>query len=216
MRGLKARYIPAIILRKFFVEMPFVFKNRKEARLFFLERRKKLFREHPEKNEAIAQALSLWLEQRRVCCVGFYMPFRGEPDLTLTITHWLQAVAGRCAALPIVDDKEKCTMHYAKWNPQVMMRQGAYGIEEPTDNEPVYPDVVLAPCVAFTWQGYRLGNGKGYFDRYLAQNHPQHTVAVAFDELAWPELTPSPLDVPMQWIATERGVVPVVRSGQGK
>lgn len=213
---LKLRYLWTIILRKFFVEMPYVFKNRKEARHFFLSRRQRLCLEHPEKNEAICQVLSVWLEKSQAHCVGFYMPFRGEPDITKAITRWMHVAKGRCAALPIVDDEEKCLMHYARWDPNATMRNGAYGIIEPVENEPVSPDVVLAPCVAFNWQGYRLGNGKGYFDRYLAQNHPKQTVAVAFSELAWPNLIPTPLDIPMQWIATERGIVAVLQPEIGK
>ena len=50
------------------------------------------------------------------------------------------------------------------------------------DTAPAQPDVVLVPCVGFTREGFRLGYGGGYFDRWLAA-HP-HVMAVG---LAWRE-----------------------------
>ena len=47
-----------------------------------------------------------------------------------------------------------------------------YGIEEPMQGE-IIPaeeiDVVFIPMLAFDNKGYRVGYGKGYYDRYLAQ-----------------------------------------------
>ena len=47
-----------------------------------------------------------------------------------------------------------------------------YGIEEPLQGEKISPeeiDLVFIPMLAFDEQGYRVGYGKGYYDRYLAQ-----------------------------------------------
>ena len=45
-----------------------------------------------------------------------------------------------------------------------------YNIPEPLDNEAVEPallDIVIVPLLAFDAQGYRVGYGKGFYDRYL-------------------------------------------------
>ena len=161
-------------------------KNRQEARTYFLALRKQVHCDHPEKNAALNRVLLAWLVQQSVRSVGVYRPFRSEPDVTPAIDAWLQEDPAHRAAVPV----------------------GAYGIETPENDQVIEPEVVLAPCVAFTPQGFRLGNGKGFFDRYLAQPQTQQmiTVAVAFDALEWSAMPLDPYDVPMQWIATESGV----------
>ena len=58
-----------------------------------------------------------------------------------------------------------------------MTRQSVWGIPVPADAVPLTPDVVLVPLVGFDEEGFRLGYGGGYYDRYLAA-HPQ-TIANA-------------------------------------
>ena len=49
-----------------------------------------------------------------------------------------------------------------------------------TFDETPQPDVVLVPCVGFTAQGWRLGYGGGYFDRYLAAHPGVTAIGVAW------------------------------------
>lgn len=46
----------------------------------------------------------------------------------------------------------------------------AWGIPEPTQGiltDPSIIDFILVPLLAFDTQGYRVGYGKGYYDRFL-------------------------------------------------
>ena len=51
-------------------------------------------------------------------------------------------------------------------------KTGAFGIKEPVDSlAPVDPetiDIVVLPAVAYNEEGTRLGQGKGYYDRFYA------------------------------------------------
>jgi 5-formyltetrahydrofolate cyclo-ligase len=55
-------------------------------------------------------------------------------------------------------------------HPDSIFETNIYNIPEPTDKE-IAPapllDIVLIPLLAFDLNGYRVGYGKGYYDRYL-------------------------------------------------
>jgi 5-formyltetrahydrofolate cyclo-ligase len=55
-------------------------------------------------------------------------------------------------------------------HPDSIFQTNEYNIPEPLDQETADPselDLVLVPLLAFDLQGYRVGYGKGYYDRYL-------------------------------------------------
>lgn len=55
--------------------------------------------------------------------------------------------------------------------------------------EPGWPDVVIVPGLAFTPTGVRLGQGGGWYDRFLAEVRPEClTVGVCFAEQMVDEL----------------------------
>ena len=64
---------------------------------------------------------------------------------------------------------------------------------------------MLVPCVGFTDEGFRLGYGGGYFDRYLAA-HPEVTavgLGWALGRLTEAELKPQAHDQPLVGVITE-------------
>nr|MCU0396414.1 5-formyltetrahydrofolate cyclo-ligase [Chitinophagaceae bacterium] len=51
----------------------------------------------------------------------------------------------------------------------------SFGVEEPLTGKPVDPgmiDLVFVPLLAFDKKGYRVGYGKGYYDRFLKRCRP--------------------------------------------
>jgi len=77
-------------------------------------------------------------------------------------------------------------------------------------DSPVYGSLVTHRIDEVTPEGFRLGNGGGFFDRYMAkmaaENRRPMTVAVAYDALVTNDFCPQAHDVAFDWIATESGV----------
>lgn len=62
-------------------------------------------------------------------------------------------------------------MELPLYDPSIPMKEVAFGIREPDESAPLVPreevDLVLVPAVCYDQQGYRLGFGGGYYDRWL-------------------------------------------------
>ena len=93
------------------------------------------------------------------------------------------------------------------------MRRNRYRIPEPVGSARITPQalaVVLMPLVGFDDFGNRLGNGAGYYDRFLASRHGTRgapvLVGIAFECQRCPRLEAAPHDVPLDAVVTERGV----------
>jgi 5-formyltetrahydrofolate cyclo-ligase len=76
-------------------------------------------------------------------------------------------------------------------------RAGGRVVVVPEDSpDPSAVDLVIVPGVAFTPDGHRLGQGGGWYDRFLAGVRPgTPTVGVCFDVQVVPSLPVEPHDV---------------------
>jgi 5-formyltetrahydrofolate cyclo-ligase len=76
------------------------------------------------------------------------------------------------------------------------------------DVEPTWPDAVIVPGLAFTAAGDRLGQGGGWYDRFLAAVRADCvSVGVCFAEQLVESLPVEPHDVTIDHVVTDTGVV---------
>ncbi len=81
----------------------------------------------------------------------------------------------------------------------------AVPVDEPV---PTWPDVVIVPGVAFTRRGDRLGQGGGWYDRFLAGVRPEcRTIGVGFVEQIVDALPVEDHDICLHHVVTEWGDV---------
>lgn len=83
---------------------------------------------------------------------------------------------------------------------------GAFHIPEPGEDCPVAArdeiDVILVPNLCCDREGYRLGHGGGYYDRYLA-GYRGFTVAFCPRFLLWDRVPRDERDVPVRLVLTD-------------
>ncbi len=88
---------------------------------------------------------------------------------------------------------------------------GYMGVLEPAGRESVEPgeiDVVVVPGVAFALDGYRLGYGKGYYDRMLANcRRTCQKVGFAYEMQVVESLPYDVHDVAVSMLVTERRII---------
>jgi 5-formyltetrahydrofolate cyclo-ligase len=93
--------------------------------------------------------------------------------------------------------------------------RGDLGIFQPSKEfyricPPDILDLVIVPGIAFNVQGYRLGRGGGYYDRFLSQLEPRTTsVALAFEMQILEEIPVEEKDIPVDYIITEKRVIKI-------
>jgi len=82
------------------------------------------------------------------------------------------------------------------------LEPGSFGLREPRADAPQVAlaaiDVALVPGLAFDAGGYRIGYGKGYYDRLLADAPAGLlTIGLCFKETFYPEIPRGAHDVPV-------------------
>ncbi len=139
--------------------------------------------------------------------VAGYYPVRRE----INCIKLLEKLHGRqiTIALPVVRGDE-LSLHFKKWSPGDALKKGQLNILEPEGDAPnVTPDILFIPLLAFDKKGYRLGYGKGHYDRTLAelQNNASVTaVGIAYDTQEIPEVPFDQYDQRLDWILTQSGL----------
>lgn len=164
----------------------------------------------------------IWRQKsNRLCChlknsvlfaqaktVLAYFSFRQEPDLSALYT---QEASSRLWGFPRCQGND---LIWHSWSPQVReaLEVGAYGLLEPRSDleivDPADVELILVPAVACDDQGYRLGYGKGYYDRLLSQPQWQGipTIGIIFEAGRLTALPTHHWDQPLDAVCTEVGL----------
>ncbi|WP_296599289.1 5-formyltetrahydrofolate cyclo-ligase, partial [Phenylobacterium sp.] len=120
---------------------------------------------------------------------------------------WARLPAGG-VGLPVAQARDGALV-FRRHAPGEALVPDALGIPAPPlDAEPVLPDVVFAPLLAFDRKGGRLGQGGGHYDRTLAalrRMKPVFVIGLAYAGQELPEIPMEPHDQPLDAILTETG-----------
>ena len=157
-----------------------------------------------EKSKKICEILKATLELARCQTIMAYVPVRGEVNIT---PYWLEKwEKGKTVLLPRVEGGFIYPVVFSGWQ---NMKKGTFGILEPEGHPhpPEEVEAVLLPGVAFDRQGYRLGYGKGYYDRFLPHLAPRTLLlGVGFDFQLVDDVYHAEHDRPLNGVVTDQGV----------
>lgn len=160
-----------------------------------------------ERRELSQRLCAHLLEQpvwRDAASVLLFAPLPDEPDISALLEEGWRA--GKTVALPRY---EKDSDTYRAWavRERAQLIPGRFGVLEPGADCPALPlnhlDLVLVPAVAFDFGGRRLGRGKGFYDRLLAEVRG-HKCGVAYELQLVAAVPEEPHDVRVDSILTPR------------
>lgn len=133
----------------------------------------------------------------------FFAPLPDELDLWPSLEEAL--AEGKAVALPCFDADNQFYSPRRVTNLHVELVSGRFGIREPAGHCIEIPlddlDLVLVPGVAFDLRGHRLGRGKGFYDRLLA-NFAGKKIGIAFEEQMVEAIPADKQDVRMNFVLT--------------
>ncbi len=182
-----------------------------EIRKTILAEREKLT---PAQQQDAARAIAehLWAQPEYLAAsaVHVYLPIRGEVDTRFIIERaWKD---GKSVIVPVVRDDDP-ELHHVRYTEDSTLEIGAYGIPYPAGQDTMTAHelaaigpLVLVPVVAFNRRLYRLGYGKGFYDRFLA-SVPWRRFGLAYALQFVEDFPIEEHDVPLDAVITELGVI---------
>ncbi|MGJ8573023.1 MAG: 5-formyltetrahydrofolate cyclo-ligase [Hoeflea sp.] len=185
----------------------------KDVSVFRKAERQRLYAERQTVSATERKAMSGRISQRLTDILGdvsgqtiaVYWPIRGEVNLRPFMAEASGLGARIC--LPVVIEKNQ-PVEFHRWTRGSSMAKGVWNIPVPADAVPVVPDVVIVPLLGVDENGYRLGNGGGYYDRTLARLPGDLlTIGVGQPFARMKTIFPMPWDIPMKKVVLGDGSV---------
>lgn len=154
-----------------------------------------------------SKLLNLWL-LRNVKTVLVYVSTEIEVDTRELINELF--LRGVTVAVPKCEDSNG-NMSFYKINSFDELEKGFFGVLEPKlshcEKLTEFSDsVCIVPAFMFDKKGFRLGYGKGYYDRFLA-NFPGTALGICYNSELCDRLYHGRFDRPVDMIVTDRQII---------
>ena len=156
-------------------------------------------------DEAIFKKLISTWQYKECDTIFIYASTDIEVDTKRIIEHSLSI--GKKVALPrCVKNSRQMVFHYIEDLSQ--LKKGSFSVLEPDESLPVADNddgLMIVPALALDNNGYRLGYGGGYYDRYLSKSQ-RESIGICYYENFRQSLLNGRYDVKLKAILTDRFV----------
>ena len=180
--------------------------DKKKARLELAKIRADIY-DKQKYSDLLCNGIEALKEYKDADVILLYFPTRSEPDISALAD--IARRDGKKIAFPISVTKD-CTLDFRFISSPDELEIGAYGIREPrADAERATLSdrtLCIVPALAVDTDGYRLGYGKGYYDRFLSTFEGNAVVAI-HSSLVCERLPRNDTDIPIKTIITETGAI---------
>jgi 5-formyltetrahydrofolate cyclo-ligase len=190
--------------------------EKREARFKFLEMRDRtepvMMSAYSAVIAASVRKLAAYVKAKTVM---FYLSYGSEVITDAMIQHAFED--GKEVVVPAIENPGDGEMLGIRITRLEDSYNSVYGIRQPeiTGEDIVNKseiDLVFVPAIAFDRHGYRIGYGKGYFDRYLAGLDQKKAVGLAYESQITDKLPIAEFDLPVGMIVTEKEIINIVRN----
>jgi 5-formyltetrahydrofolate cyclo-ligase len=162
----------------------------------------------------LCQTILKDLDYRNARHLAFYQAFDGEIDPSPLLNAALEA--HKHCYLPVLD-RSALSLSFVGYRRDSDLQPNHYGIPEPSSQQQginlAQLDIIFVPLLAFDSLGTRLGMGKGYYDRALAEFRSSKThnekpllIGLAHECQRVESLERAIWDVPMDRVITDQTV----------
>lgn len=135
--------------------------------------------------------------------IGLYRADPGEAPAGSYARHFMEK--GHRVALPRITGLDSPMTFHVHTDPygESDLEEGPMGLMQPAaDAEVVEPEVLFMPLVGFTERGERIGQGGGFYDRWLAAHPDTLAIGMAWDVQRVDSLPVEDHDMPLTAIVT--------------
>jgi 5-formyltetrahydrofolate cyclo-ligase len=147
------------------------------------------------------------LQKNSILTLGLYYPFKSEANIYRIISD--NSKTDNTFAYPRISSD---SLLYYKITSNNDVHKGRYKIMEPNEHCPMISsdklDAILVPGLAFDRRGFRLGRGKGYYDRFLS-TYKGISIGVCYSFQLFDEIPIEKHDQKVDMIVTEKEVLPI-------
>lgn len=150
--------------------------TKEQLRILYKEKRKELSIQAIEKFNDLILINFQKIKLPFINCVHTYLASLRlrEVDTAMLIRYLEFKHPDLKVAVPKIDIRTGNMQHF-HFNEEVELINNSYGIQEPNNAKEILVneiDLVLVPLLAFDKNGYRVGYGKGYYDKFLSNCRP--------------------------------------------